>query len=57
MDDVDMRFDVIKGAPFQWLKLKTTNIVGTLRLAWADAVVDKCGGGVLRRHGGWLCVF
>jgi hypothetical protein len=30
MADVDMRFDVIKGAPFEWLKLKTTNIVGTL---------------------------
>jgi hypothetical protein len=31
MADVDMRFDIIKGAPFEWLKLKTTNIVGTLR--------------------------
>ena len=31
MANVDMRFDVIKGAPFEWLKLKTTNIVGTLR--------------------------
>jgi hypothetical protein len=30
MASVDMRFDVIKGAPFEWLKLKTTNIVGTL---------------------------
>jgi hypothetical protein len=30
MAAVDMRFDVIKGAPFEWLKLKTTNIVGTL---------------------------
>jgi hypothetical protein len=30
MADVDMRFDVIKGAPFEWLKLKTTNIVGTI---------------------------
>jgi hypothetical protein len=26
----DMRFDIIKGAPFQWRKLNTTNIVGTL---------------------------
>jgi len=31
MGDVDMRFDVIKGVPFEWLKLKTTNLVGTLR--------------------------
>ena len=31
MADVDMWFEVIKGAPFEWLKLKTTNIVGTLR--------------------------
>ena len=28
--DVDMRFDIIKGAPFEWLKFKTTNIVGTI---------------------------
>ncbi len=28
--DVDMRFDIIKGAPFEWMKLKTTNIVGTI---------------------------
>ena len=27
---VDMRFDIIKGAPFEWLKFKTTNIVGTI---------------------------
>ena len=30
MAAVDMRFDIIKGAPFEWLRLKTTNIVGTL---------------------------
>jgi hypothetical protein len=30
MASVDMWFEVIKGAPFEWLKLKTTNIVGTL---------------------------
>ena len=30
MAAVDMQFDVIKGAPFEWLRLKTTNIVGTL---------------------------
>ncbi len=28
--DVDMRFDIIKGGPFAWLRLKTTNIIGTL---------------------------
>jgi hypothetical protein len=32
MTQVDMWFDIIKGAPFEWLKLKTTNIVG--RLHW-----------------------
>ena len=37
MEDVDMRFDVIKGAPFEWLKLKTTNIVGTIR--WQGQVL------------------
>ena len=30
MADVDMRFDVIKGAPFEWMKFRTTNIVGTI---------------------------
>jgi hypothetical protein len=30
MADVNMRFDIIKGAPFEWLKLRTTNIVGTI---------------------------
>ena len=40
MAAVDMKFDVIKGAPFQWERLKATNIIGlihwrgqTLRLA------------------------
>jgi hypothetical protein len=28
--DVDMRFDIIGGAPFEWMKFKTTNIVGTI---------------------------
>jgi hypothetical protein len=30
MEAVDMRFDIIKGAPFAWMRLKTTNIVGTI---------------------------
>lgn len=30
MADVDMKFDVIQGAPFEWLKFRTTNIVGTI---------------------------
>jgi hypothetical protein len=37
MSDVDLRFDVIKGAPFEWLKLKTTNIVGTIH--WQGQVL------------------
>ncbi|MGH7976593.1 MAG: AsmA-like C-terminal region-containing protein [Limisphaerales bacterium] len=37
MEGVDMRFDVIKGAPFEWLKLKTTNIVGTI--CWQGQVL------------------
>ena len=38
-----MRFDIIKGAPFEWLKLKTTNIAGTIHLARADADFDERG--------------
>ena len=30
MADVDLRFDIIQGAPFEWLKLKTANVVGTI---------------------------
>jgi hypothetical protein len=30
MAKVDMRFDIIKGAPFQWMKFRTTNITGTI---------------------------
>jgi hypothetical protein len=29
-DDADLSFDIIKGAPFQWLKLKTPFIAGTV---------------------------
>lgn len=49
MARVDMRFDVIKGGPFEWLKLKTTNIVGSLiwrgqMLLLTNAVVAFYGG-------------
>jgi hypothetical protein len=37
MADVNLRFDIIKGAPFEWLKLKTTNIVGTIH--WQGQVL------------------
>ena len=30
MADVDMRFDIIKGAPFEWMNLKTPDITGTI---------------------------
>jgi AsmA-like C-terminal region len=30
MSAVDMRFDIIKGAPFQWRRLNTTSIMGTI---------------------------
>ncbi|MEI9863824.1 MAG: hypothetical protein WDN00_04570 [Limisphaerales bacterium] len=57
MAAVDMQFDIIKGAPFEWLKLKTTNIVRAIALARADAVVDQCGGFILWRHGQRVCGF
>ena len=49
MAAVDMHFDIIKGAPFEWLRLKTTNIVGTLHwrgqtLLLTNAVATFCGG-------------
>ncbi len=30
MTDADLRFDIIKGGPFEWMKFKTTNIVGAI---------------------------
>jgi hypothetical protein len=30
MAKVDMRFDIIKGTPFEWMKFRTTNITGTI---------------------------
>jgi len=30
MADVDMQFDVIKASEFEWMKFRTTNIVGTI---------------------------
>ena len=52
-----MRFDVIKGAPFEWLRLKTTNIVGTFvwrgqTLLLTNAVAAFYGGSA-----DGLCVF
>jgi hypothetical protein len=49
MAAVDMRFDILKGAPFEWLRLKTTNIVGTLHwrgqaLLLTNAVAAFYGG-------------
>jgi hypothetical protein len=49
MAAVDMRFDIIKGVPFQWLRLKTTNLMGTIHwrgqtLLLTNAVAAFCGG-------------
>ena len=30
LDDADMKFEILQGAPFRWTKLETTNIVGTI---------------------------
>jgi hypothetical protein len=30
VDDADLRFDILQPAPFQWLKLKTPGIMGTI---------------------------
>ena len=49
MAAVDMRFDIIKGVPFQWLRLKTTNLMGTIlwrgqTLLLTNLVAGFCGG-------------
>ena len=30
-DDADMSFEIVRGVPFRWAKLNTTNILGTIR--------------------------
>jgi len=30
MDDVDMTFEVVNGAPFEWMKFRSTNVTGTI---------------------------
>jgi hypothetical protein len=37
MTNVDMTFDIIKGAPFQWEKFLTTNVLGIIR--WQGQVL------------------
>ncbi|HTX20329.1 MAG TPA: AsmA-like C-terminal region-containing protein [Candidatus Aquilonibacter sp.] len=37
IEDADMNFDVVRGAPFKWLNFRTTNIVGTIR--WQGQVL------------------
>jgi hypothetical protein len=37
----DMRFDIVDGAPFQWLKLKTPNITGTIHWLGASLVLTN----------------
>ncbi len=36
-EGTDMRFDIVQGAPFQWLKLKSPNITGTIH--WLGQVL------------------
>ena len=38
MADVDMRFDIIKGAPFAWMKFRATNITGTIH--WQGQLLE-----------------
>ena len=51
MAKVDMRFDIIKGAPFQWTKLKSANLAGTVfwrgqSLQLSNVAGEFCGGKV-----------
>jgi hypothetical protein len=49
MATTDMKFEILKGAPFQWRKLRAANITGTLywrgqTLRLADVAADFYGG-------------
>jgi hypothetical protein len=39
----DLNFDIIKGAPFQWLKFKASDIVGTIRWQEQTLILTNVG--------------
>jgi hypothetical protein len=50
LDGTDMTFDVIRGGPFKWEKLSTTNITGSIhwtgqQLSLSNVAADFYGGG------------
>ncbi len=55
--DANLRFDILNPTPFQWLKLKTPGIMGTIQ--WLAGIVDsdKCDGGVLWWRRKRFCLF
>jgi len=40
-EGADLRFDIIEGAPFQWMKFKTPNITGTIRWLGSQLVLTN----------------
>ena len=41
MADVDLKFDVINGAPFEWMKFHSTNVTGTIHWQGTKLVVTN----------------
>ena len=41
LDGTDMTFDIIRGAPFRWTKLQTTNITGTIHWLGQELVLTN----------------
>jgi len=40
-EGADLRFDIVDGAPLQWLKLKTPNITGTIRWLGSQLILTN----------------
>ena len=55
--DVDMRFDIIQGAPFEWMKFKTTNIVGTIHWQNQTLILTNVAAAFYGGNGGGFANF
>jgi len=40
-EETNVRFDIVEGAPFQWLKLKSPNITGTIQWLGSELVLSN----------------
>ncbi|HEY5043297.1 MAG TPA: AsmA-like C-terminal region-containing protein [Verrucomicrobiae bacterium] len=57
LDGTDMRFDIIRGAPFRWSKLQTTNITGTIHWLGQFLILTNVAAAFYGGQGGGYAFF